>query len=478
MKENCSHHPTRDAHFICHHCDLGFCSECITSRPKAFPLKHEMLHLCPKCNREADWVGVENIIDPFWKRFHVFFIYPFRLHPLIFIVVLSIVDAYFSAPTLFSRLMQVVLWALLLKYAFSCLQATIEGDLIPPKISTKTISSHLESVFKQFGIYVFIALGTLAIMSLLGLVPGLIFMVVTILSLPAMIMILVVTDRFFHAVNPVVFVGLIFRIGWGYLLMFLFLLLLLVAPYLCHQQLSGMFEPGMAGFVAGMAESYYTIISYHLMGYVILQYHDRVGFQVDFENFRGYEPQAEKTIEDPDKDILSRVSVLIQEKKPDEAVSVIREYTANSGFTGLALSERYYNLLKMLRRSEELMEHSKVHLDLLANENQKTKACAIYAASMAKDPGFTPSALCLFKLAGWLNETGKAKAAVATFNKLIKAYPDDHLVPKAYFRSAQIFNDRLMQPEKAKRILSGLVKKYPNHDILPQVRNYLASMGI
>ena len=67
--------------------------------------------------------------------------------------------------------------------------------------------------------------------------------------------------------------------------------------------------------------------------------------------------------------------------------------------------------------------------------------------------------------------------AIGAFSKLTKAYPQDPLVPKSYFRAAQIFNDRLMNPEKAKKILNGLVKKYPDHDIIPFVQRYLLQMG-
>ncbi len=483
MKENCTHHPTKQAHFICPYCNLGFCSECITKRQKAFPLQNEVMHLCPKCNREADWVGVENIIDPFWKRFHIFFIYPFRLHPLIFIVVLSIIDAIFSGPSFFSLIIQIVLWGLLLKYAFSSLQATIEGDLIPPKISTKTISDDFFRVFKQIGIYGVIVVGFIFVGRSVGIIPAFLYLFVAILSVPAMIIVLVVTDRLFHAINPVVFIGLIFKVGWGYLLMYIFLILLAVAPSFCHTSLSNMLPPGLASFVANMAEGYYTIISYHLMGYVILQYHDRVGYHVDFENFRGYtdkgyDVKENKAIEKPNTEILNRVGALVKDGKLNDAITLIKDSTKVGGFTDLVLSERYFNLLKMEKRSAELLKHSKIHLNLLAKANQKTKACSIYAGCLSKDPAFIPSPLSLFKVAGWLNESGKSKAAISTFNKLIKAYPGDNLTPRAYFRSAQIFNDRLMQPEKATRILKGLIKKFPNHEIIPQVQNYISSMGI
>jgi TolA-binding protein len=62
-------------------------------------------------------------------------------------------------------------------------------------------------------------------------------------------------------------------------------------------------------------------------------------------------------------------------------------------------------------------------------------------------------------VAGWLNETGKTKAAVAVYNLIVKSYPENSLVPKAYFRIAQIFNDRVMNTEKAKKVLSVIKTK-------------------
>jgi hypothetical protein len=44
----------------------------------------------------------------------------------------------------------------------------------------------------------------------------------------------------------------------------------------------------------------------------------------------------------------------------------------------------------------------------------------------------------------------------------------------AYFLIAQIFNDRLMSTEKAKKILGVIKNKYPDHDIMPHVESFLA----
>ena len=66
--------------------------------------------------------------------------------------------------------------------------------------------------------------------------------------------------------------------------------------------------------------------------------------------------------------------------------------------------------------------------------------------------------------------------AISVYNRLLKAYPENPLVPKSYYRVAQIFHDRLMSTEKTKKILNLLKKKFPDHDIMLHVDNFLARL--
>ena len=227
----------------------------------------------------------------------------------------------------------------------------------------------------------------------------------------------------------------------------------------------------------GFAQSFYTIISYHLMGYVILQYHDRIGYDVDFEDFldptaESYEPGKF----DPDAAILAKIEPLIKEGKLDEAIAMIQSMTAETPISGITLSERYYNLLKMRKRGAELLTYGVTHLDILTSASEKRKAIAVFTECRMADQSFLPTAPALFQVAGWLNEIGKTKAAIAVFNTLAKSYPDNPLVPKAYFRMAQIFHDRLMNRDQAIKALDLLLRKYPNHDITPQAESFLARL--
>ncbi len=477
MKSFCKFHPRQVAHFTCPQCGSSFCPNCVVRREKGGYEPGRYLHFCPKCNLPADWVGAANIVDPVWVRMPKIFFYPMRLNPLILMGLSALAVLLFSGAGLIHTIVRGSVWLIVLKYSFESLKATARGDLRPPKITADTIFGDVMQVFKQFGIYVLIALGFGFVTIKLGPLAGIASLLAALFFVPAMIILLVTTESLLFAVNPLAFVRLTFRIGWAYVLMYFFLLLLGGAPAFVGQFFLPLLPERLVLVLMGAAESFYTIVSYHLMGYVILQYHDRIGYQVDFEDFRDPDAMPTHPAEvDPDQAILSEAEPLIQEGKLDEAIAVIKNRSAAEGIHGLNLSQRYYNLLKMRKRHSDLLAHAPRLMSRLVEANSRAKVMQIYAECTRIDPRFLAPAGVLFKLSGWLNEAGKTKESVGALNRMINHHPDDPLTPKAYLRAAQIFNDRLMSADKAKKILQALKLKYPQSEILPQVDNYLANL--
>ena len=50
------------------------------------------------------------------------------------------------------------------------------------------------------------------------------------------------------------------------------------------------------------------------------------------------------------------------------------------------------------------------------------------------------------------------------------------MVPKALYRVAQIFHEGMKDAERSKKILAGLIQRFPDHEITPFARNYLVSI--
>lgn len=476
MKTVCEYHPTKPAEWICPSCNDCFCRECIYNRVVEQYGKKKVFHFCPKCNVEVERLAFQNSVVGFWNRLPKFFVYPFHPRSLILMASASVVAVLVSGPGLFRMLLQFVIWSVVLKYSFAALKTTASGNLIPPKVNLQTISSDFEVVFKQIGIYLIIGFAFVKIAQSAGILIGLLFLGLAILSIPAMIIVLVATNSFLHAINPVIFMPMAWRIGWAYLLMYLFLIILGAAPAVLGHYIIAFLPDSLHGFLFSMAKSFYTIVSYHLMGYVIFQYHEEIGYEVDLddEGLMPVDSVSEKSLENT---LLNRIDILVKEGKIDDAIALIKAETEGV-ISDLNLAERYYSLLKVKQLTPEMLEHGKVYLELLVNANIKEKLCEVYLECVSKDAKFKTDPSTYFKIASALNEAGKAKAAIGAYNSFIKKNPNNPLIPKAYFLAANVINDQLKNPSKAVSILKGLIKKYPNHDIIPYVQKYLGQINI
>ena len=478
MKIFCDYHPTKPAHWNCEKCGANLCPACITRRDQEGYAKGQMLHLCPKCFLPIEWIGVGNLIDPFWKRLPKIFVYGLYLRPLVLVTIIAVLSALLPNAGIFSQVVRGVLAMVILKYSFVSLKATASGDLKPPKVNVETVFSDIGPVLKQ-GVMFFVIYFVFGfLMAAAGPFVAYPYLYFVGLLIPSMIIILVSSGSLLNALNPVAFGSIAIRIGWTYLLVYVFFSILGSAPTVLGHYMIKHFPEALQVPMMTVAQGFYSIVTYHLLGYIILQYHEQVGYQVDQDDFR--DPTAETVAPrqiDPDAQVLKAVSPLIQEGKLDEAIALIMKMTAVTGIRGVDLGERYYTLLKMKKKIPEMLEHAGNFLELLAVRNNKAKALKVYVECKKIRSDFLPDAGALFKLAGWLNEMGKPKEAIVTYNRLVKEYPEHQLVPKAFYRMAQVFQDRLMSPDHARKILTSVKKKYPEHEIIPHVKNYLTNLG-
>jgi tetratricopeptide (TPR) repeat protein len=383
---------------------------------------------------------------------------------------------------IFGLLFRIIPWALMVKYAFEALRATAEGRFRPPPLNAQVLSENLGIVFKQIALFIALALLFVFFISRMNPLFWILFGLAILIGLPAMIIILAINDDLGQALNPVYFLGMAIRIGWSYLLLFFFLLLLYSAPSALGYAVIRHLPEASQLFFWLAANNYYTLVTYHLMGCVILQYHQRLGYPVELTTLlASLHPSS--TAATPTAGVnqspaaaraaglLHDLPPLIQEGNLDGAISLIQKET-DLKIDDLQLSERYVDLLKMRHRDSERLDYAPHHLDLLVKAGEKDKAMALFTECMGKEK-FSASAMTLFKIGSWFNEQGNAKAAVQAFNLLTKAHPQDALIPKAYFRAAQILHEKLMNTERSRKILTALIAKYPDHEVANFARSYL-----
>lgn len=487
MTDYCKYHPTQPADWSCDSCNNQFCDNCAKERStSANGLSTGTMHVCPDCNMELKWVGASNLIKPFWTRLSKIFLYPFAPNPLILSLILSLGACFLY----WIPFVNFILSAVLIKYAFSILNTTMNGNLNPPDIDQLFTTDDFAPVIKQWGMYIFIGGLGYFIFTRLGLISGIIYTIVISYSLPSIIMLLATSERLDHALNPVMFLGFAYKIGKGYLIMWIFLFLLLSAPgalgYYIIKYLPGFSHK----FLITFAENMYTFITYHLMGYVILQYHENIGHEISYENFKenttsglnnykNQQPLAQeaKIPIDEQSEITGQVELLAREGKLDQAIAYIKETTAEKGISSVILLERYYNLLKIKKQTSDMVDQGNILLPKFIKANNKKKACQVFIDCASADKLFKPTSRDLLKLGSWLKQSNKIKASINAYSRLIKFYPDNNLVPKTYLILAKIYHENMENKPQSKAIINTILKKFPNHDIASHAKQYLQQIG-
>lgn len=473
MTIHCSLHPSKPAHFQCHKCDTAFCGGCIVQRTVPQYGQMQTNYFCPSCNIPAEQLEIGNFIDPFWTRMPKFFTYPLQLQAIAVVVALSLLSAIFPS----TLLVLIFGFVVSTKYAYTILTNTAQGNLKAPNASVELFNSDVMQVFKQY--VLFAALGGISLFvgKYTGIYGAGLFGLLSFLLMPAMLMVLVSTNSILAALNPMVVVPIVTRIGWRYALMFVFLLLLPAAPATVLYLLPHTIPLGVSMFLATFLQHYYTFIAYNLMGYVLLQYHDEIGFDVDYEYFiksSQTKKEQEKIPQTPEEILTHQINTMVKVGKHEEALNLIREESRGKE-NDINLSEKYFNLLKICQKRDSYIKHGPYHLGLLIGQQKKAKAIKVYQ-EISTDNEIEIPAQSVLTIGKWFFERNEHQNARNCYIGFIKKNPGHAQLPDAYFPLIKLLNEYTGNQKKAAELARGLVKTYPQHALTPKVKNYMQTM--
>ena len=277
MKHDCHYHPGDPAKWHCGECQIHYCTRCM---PDADIRQRKAL--CPRCSKAMRYLGAATEVIPFWNRIGSFFRYPFHSDPLIVIAICTLVPI--IAP---ANLIGILIWLLLalalFKYTYAVINHTAEGHLKPPSVSVAFTGSGFNIVILQ--LLVFILMGGLvgAAAMLGGPLLMLLALAFVVLALPASIMVLAMERSVGAAVYPMNLAVLISRIGTPYFLLYGYLILLTlasgVAQDFAHNHFPFWFSQPLSGFL----NSTFTLILFNMLGYLLFQYQEELGFASDIQ---------------------------------------------------------------------------------------------------------------------------------------------------------------------------------------------------
>ena len=463
----CKYHPDMPARWACNHCVINFCNNCIQAVNGEDPV-------CPVCGKPAESLGAGNLIRPFWQRIHQFFLYPLQFSPMLFMLLLIVISIIFNMLPAdkmpFGILIEIAMFMLFLKYAYVVLENTAQGFLRAKRIQGEMLTENLETPFKQiFVVFLFlIFLSELAALDNVALLYiGLFF---TALIFPASVMVLAVEHRFFRAINPVRLLEVIHRLGGAYFIMCLYILLLLVGAMEVTNLMVEYLPSNIYMPVGNFIIMYFILVMFNMMGYVIYQYHERLGYSIEQEYSESGESGSWPHESEP---ALREVEILFHEGKLDEVrkrlISMIQEHPGN-----LLYRERLHRLIQKSGDMEGLRNYSADYLVRLILEDRPSEAIRVYSDCYKLDKNFKfGNGRQRFLMAQLLNKNGQSRAALNLLTDLHVDFPGYDGIPQAYLLVAKIMCESFNEDEKARQVLKFLQKKYPTHPRMPQVNEYM-----
>lgn len=471
MKAACKYHPTKPAQWYCADCDQYFCTACI-DESRTGPLKKTLKRHCAVCRSPVEWVGVGSTIEPFWNHIPRLFLYALSPWPLALNALLCFGAWLFSGRTMFSGLIQLVFFVIILKYGFTALRLTARGNLVAPPISQESISSDIGAVLKLFVLFVIVFFVVIQIAAFGGMLGGIAAALSAQYFLPAIIIMFVASQSLIASLNPARFVPLALRIGKGYLIMYFFLTLLLGGPAALWYSVLQHLPSGLGAVLYNFAGNFYIIVSFHLMGYVLLQYHEEIGYDVEYDDVQKPDQKAKNRPASAEEKLPARVNVLIKEGRIDEAAACLRAEFHYRDITDWAVAERYVELMLLVKRTDWLLERGRELFAVLLAHKRRQAACSLYLALASSEDGFVPDAAALHRVAGWLAEGGKIREALDAYSIFAKNHAQHELIPMVFFAVARLYNEKLGNAQKSREIMAWLEKKYPHHELMPHVQSY------
>lgn len=408
-------------------------------------------------------------IVPFWNRLREISLYPLHADAMLTICVLALCHLVKFLPGMVGFVLDLVVWVAVYKYAFECLRATANGRLTPPEGS---ISVEDSTGWSQIWLQVAFIVLAVAGFLLLGPGGGVIVLLVLGLCWPAAVMSLAMDENLAHALNPGTWLAVLARLGWPYVAVVL-LNLVFFASQLYAQAFARQILPGfLAVILVGVIAHYVIVATFHLMGYLIYQYHEEIGY----EPAQVQEP-LRRVAPDPDQETLDESARLVREGNPDAARERVAEQLRSRGGTE-ALHAQYRKLLALGQQREEQLRHGREWITLLLSQDKDRRAVDVARECIDLDPAFQPSSPDeIARLAQKAVESGNTQVALKLLSGFNKRYPKHRDIPQNYLLAAKLLAERMGKDTEARALLDQLAKTYPTHPLAKDIAAYRDFLG-
>lgn len=466
MSSYCDYHPVSPAKWRCRKCLKEYCKACV---PDANEQKRQ--GTCPLCFQGLQYLGAANTAIPFWERLPEFFKFPLNKEPIALIAICTFVPMVITSG-LIAFIVSLLLLCVLTKYLYSVLEGTSEGQMQPPTLASAFSGEGMNVLFQQIGVFIIAIFIIGGAQHSGGQLLALIVSAFVILVLPASVIILAMEKSVISAINPLQLTLLISTLGWPYFILYTHILLFFLAMGVGADFLLSHSSPLFAYAGVGFINSYFLMIIFHMLGYVLFQYQEKLGYTADeVESLT----QA-NTVANPGR-LDADIDLYLKEGDYTRVKQLILDTLKKNRNDPWRL-EQLYRLCSTQKDFDSLRPFLIQILDILLVRTQDQEAINLlkhYYKAMPEyaldDPELS------FKLAQVAYHLHDYKVIIRLLKDFHKRYGDYVKIPEAYILLAKTLANGLRMKDKAKAYLGYLVKNYPEHDNQPLFQEMLTTVS-
>jgi len=412
---------------------------------------------------------------PFWRRFPSFFLYPMQVGSIIRVVISSVIGGIFLfMPKEFGNPLFYILVIVFCKYALAVMGRTANGKLDEPDGVDESDDGDFAQLFRQ--------LSLIGMMCLVVMLLGELFrdygrgmgVMLFIAVAPAGVMLVTMHRSFVQALNPARIIHCIRTIGAPYWSLCFVLLSLYGSGNWLQSFLSDQIHSWLALPLLSFVVFYFIVITAHILGYVIYQYHESLGVHaaVSFEKREaGISPDSFRNR------VLVNLSSLMTEGRNDAALELLRDELCVR-VDDIDLHERYQKLLTATGKHKVAMLHAREFISHLVAEKRFFQALDLCEQWLKSAPEFKlEDSSQVYELASAAYLAKRYKLALDLMSDFDKKYPDHPHIPSVYLLTAKILSEHFQKNREAMQILHILQTEFPDHLLAGEARQFMDALS-
>lgn len=402
---------------------------------------------------------------PFWNRLRQIALYPLRGSVAIMLSILTVGSLLGYLPGI-GMIVTLVLWFSAYKFAFEILRSSADGDDEPPEnllsVDNGTVWRFLALQLVLMVLVVFAFAG--------GPLVGFGTMLLVAFLQPGMIMSLAVDGSFGRAIDPSTSLAIVGRIGGPYFAAFGLLFVIQVSAATGGNWLE-QFLPAVVGQLGASLFGFWGLFAtFHLMGYLVYQYHDELGYSPASHE------RALPTLHSRDHELNQRAEALVRDGRADEARHLLREEIRTRAVTS-DTHDLYRRLLRQTGDATALEQHAALYLNLLMVEKQERKALALLREALDANPDFVPMQQEHAELlARRAQGQGQAQLAIDQWLALLRRHPRDASAPRWAFDASLLLVERYGRDAEARRLLDQARSRSEDPELTAKIDALLRSL--